>query len=182
LSLMAPLRRHSADASALADVQPGRGCRPGTVTLARDWTFKVEGLYGLCQPPQQTMFGQWTLKSVLFRGRDLLEAPMTFGRQAFTDVQVMFTNRRTELEWRVTDERAEPARIRRARVSSRQRQVERSVAHAADLRASPANLTQTVRHRQVGEAIFRALSFLPGWSWASGVAHRCSLAFSTPDG
>jgi hypothetical protein len=90
---------------------PDGGCRPGRVALARDWTFKVEGLYGPCQPPAQSMFGQWTLKSVIFKGRDLLEGPMTFeAGQVFSDVQVVFTNRRTELEWRVSDEQGEPTR------------------------------------------------------------------------
>jgi hypothetical protein len=36
---------------------------------------------------------------------------MTFeAGQIFSDVQVVFTNRRTELEWRVTDEQGEPTR------------------------------------------------------------------------
>jgi Carboxypeptidase regulatory-like domain len=125
---------------------PEGGCRPGTVKLASDWTFKVEGLYGLCQPPPQSMFGQWTLKSVLFRGRDLLEGPMTFeAGQAFTDVQVVFTNRRTELEWRVTDERAEPTREYVALVFPADKDKWKDLSRTLRTYVPPpANLTQTV--------------------------------------
>jgi hypothetical protein len=82
-----------------------RGCRIGQATIAQDWTFKVEGLSGTCGAPGQTSFGRWTLKAVMFRGENMLERTVTFEPgQQLTGVQVVVTDKRTDLEFRVSDE------------------------------------------------------------------------------
>jgi Carboxypeptidase regulatory-like domain len=82
-----------------------RSCRIGQATIGQDWTFKVEGLSGTCGSPAQTTFGRWTLKAVMFRGENLLERTVTFEPgQQLTGVQVIVTDKRTEMEFRVSDE------------------------------------------------------------------------------
>lgn len=86
-------------------------CRSGEATIAADWSFRVEGLGGTCAAPPMGMFGRWLLKSVLVNGDDLAAGPMTFGPgQQFRNVQVVVTDRRSELTFRVTDDKGEQTR------------------------------------------------------------------------
>ena len=84
---------------------PTRSCRMGQATIAQDWTFKVESISGTCGAPGQTSFGRWMLKAVMFRGENLLERTVTFEPgQQLTGVQVIVTDKRTDMEFRVSDE------------------------------------------------------------------------------
>jgi hypothetical protein len=86
-------------------------CRSGEATIAADWSFRIEGLAGTCAAPPMAMFGRWTLKNVLVNGNDLAEAPVTFASgQQFRNVQVIVTDRRSELSFRVTDDKGELTR------------------------------------------------------------------------
>ena len=86
-------------------------CRSGEATIAADWSFHVEGLAGTCSAPPFGMFGRWMLKAVLFDGADLAESPVTFEPgQQFRNVQVVVTDRRTELSFRVADDNGQPTR------------------------------------------------------------------------
>lgn len=86
-------------------------CRAGEAALAPDWSFRVAGLFGTCTAPMQSMFGRWNLKAVMHRGQDLLQRPLTFeAGQRFSDVQIVFTDRRTELTLGVTGEDGQPTR------------------------------------------------------------------------
>jgi hypothetical protein len=86
-------------------------CRSGEATIAADWSFHVEGLAGTCSAPPFGMFGRWMLKAVLFNGADLAESPVTFEPgQQFRNVQVVVTDRRTELSFRVADETGQATR------------------------------------------------------------------------
>jgi hypothetical protein len=83
--------------------QDNQGCRSGQAIVSPDWTFKVDGLWGTCSAPPQAMFGRWTLKSATRRGENLLEKTITFENgQHIDDVQLVFTDRRTELTLEVT--------------------------------------------------------------------------------
>ncbi len=74
----------------------GPGCRQGTVTIAADWTFNVEGLGGTCAASPQPMFGRWTVKSVVFRGQNIFDQQMTFeSGQHYNDIQIVVTDKRT---------------------------------------------------------------------------------------
>jgi hypothetical protein len=79
-------------------------CRSGQARVAADWTFKVDSLLGTCQPPSRLTFGRWTLKSATRGSQDLLEKPLTFeSGQHLDSIQLVFTDRKSELRFRVTD-------------------------------------------------------------------------------
>jgi hypothetical protein len=76
-----------------------------------DSTFGVEGLIGTCTAPLQPMFGRWMLKSVTVNGEDVLTRAIAFEPgQQFRDVQVVFTDRRSSMTFRVTDDAGQPTR------------------------------------------------------------------------
>lgn len=82
---------------ARADVQP-------------DLTFELRGLHGprrlvLERPP-----AGWALKSVLVNGIDVTDTPLPFGTadQSLSEVQVVVTNRLTELTGTAVDSRGQP--------------------------------------------------------------------------
>ena len=80
-------------------------CQGGQATIADDWTFKVEGLMGTCSATMRPTFGAWTVKSVTFRGRNVMDDSFTFEPgQHYGDVQIVVTDRRSEILLRVSDE------------------------------------------------------------------------------
>ncbi len=81
----------------------GPGCRSAKATIAADWTFKVEGLSGTCGAQPMGMFGRWTLKAVTIRGQNLLDQLVTFETgQQYTNVQIVVTDKRTQMDLRVS--------------------------------------------------------------------------------
>jgi hypothetical protein len=89
----------------------GPGCRAAEATIAADWSFKIEGLSGTCGAPPQSMFGRWTLKAVTFRGQNLLEHLVTFETgQQYTNVQVVVTDKRTQMDLRVSGDDGQATR------------------------------------------------------------------------
>lgn len=87
----------------------GGGIAQGEV--AADLTFVMSGIHGprrlsLDRPP-----AGWVLKSVLVNGIDATDAPLPFGTDddSIADVQVVLTNRLTELTGTATDARGQPA-------------------------------------------------------------------------
>jgi len=89
----------------------GPGCRQGTVTVAADWTFKVEGLGGTCAASPQPMFGRWTVKSVVFRGQNIFDQQMTFeSGQHYNDIQIVVTDKRTQIDLQVAGDDGQPTR------------------------------------------------------------------------
>lgn len=80
-------------------------CRAGEATISPDWTFKVEGLSGTCSQPPGQMFGPWNVKAVMINGDDIANAPFTFQPdQQLRNVQVIVTDKRSELVFHVTDD------------------------------------------------------------------------------
>jgi Carboxypeptidase regulatory-like domain len=89
----------------------GPGCRSAEATIAADWTFKVEGLGGTCGAQPMGMFGRWTLKAVTVRGQNLMDQLVTFETgQQYTNVQVVVTDKRTQMELRVSGDDGQPTR------------------------------------------------------------------------
>jgi hypothetical protein len=87
------------------------GCRSAQAQVADDWTFKVEGLIGTCAAPSSLIFGKWTLKSVQHRGEELLQRTITFEPgQQWSNLHLTFTDKRSELTFRVTDNRGQATR------------------------------------------------------------------------
>jgi len=86
-------------------------CRSGEATIAVDWTFKIEGLSGTCSQPPMANFGRWVLKSVLINGENAADGPITFQPdQQIRNVQVMVTDKRSEMVFHVSDESGQPTR------------------------------------------------------------------------
>ncbi len=66
---------------------------------------------GACGAPPTLTFGRWTLKAVTLRGQNLLEQPVTFETgQQYTNVQVVVTDKRTQMDLRVTGDDGQPTR------------------------------------------------------------------------
>jgi hypothetical protein len=86
-------------------------CRSGQAIIGPDWTFKIDGLLGTCTAAPQATFGRWTLKTVSYRGQNLIDRPYTFEQgQHYGNVEVVVTDRRTQVDLSVTDELGEPTR------------------------------------------------------------------------
>ena len=80
----------------------GPGCRSAEAVIAADWTFKVEGLGGTCAAQPTSMFGRWKLKAVTVRGQNLMDRLVTFETgQQYTNVQIVVTDKRTQMDLRV---------------------------------------------------------------------------------
>jgi len=80
-------------------------CQGGQAMIAADWTFKVEGLFGTCSGAMRPNYGAWMVKSVTFRGRNVMDESFTFEPgQHYGDVQIVLTDRRSEVLLRVSDE------------------------------------------------------------------------------
>ncbi len=89
------------------DMMPMAGSGPPRVK--DDWTFEMRGLSGsrlirFNGPPG------WTLKAVIVDGVDTIDAPIEFkGAEELAGVQIVVTNRATEISGRVTDDRGRTA-------------------------------------------------------------------------
>jgi hypothetical protein len=90
--------------------QDGAMCRSGRSDTAAGWTFTVVGVAGTCTATPGGS-GRWTIKAVMHDGVDLFDRPVTFEPgQHLRDVQVVLTDRRTELGFRVVDDSGQPTR------------------------------------------------------------------------
>jgi len=89
----------------------GRSCIPGALEVAADWSFKIEGLHGTCTNQATASFGRWILKSVSYDGDELLDRPIAFKPgQQYRNVQVVYTDRPSEVTFRVSDESGQQTR------------------------------------------------------------------------
>ncbi len=94
----------------LGTMTPNAGCRGGRSEVLPDWTFRIEGASGTCTI-MPSGAGRWTMKSAGRDDLDLLDRPIRIAPgQALPDVQVVFTDRRTELTVDVTDDHGLPTR------------------------------------------------------------------------
>lgn len=86
-------------------------CRSGQATIAPDWTFRIEGLSGTCSAPPMQMFGRWNIKAVVVNGENAAGAPITFQPgQQFRNVQVIVTDKRSDMVFHVSDESGQTTR------------------------------------------------------------------------
>ena len=86
-------------------------CRGGPVTVAPDWTFRADGLFGPCSLQPMAGFGRWMVKAVIYNGDNLLDAPYTFQQgQQLRNVQVIVTDKRSDITFRVADENGQSTR------------------------------------------------------------------------
>jgi hypothetical protein len=82
----------------------GQTCRYGSLTVAADWSFKIDGLTGTCRSaPSAPLTARWVLKSVILDGRDVLDDHVWFepGRH-YENVRIVVTDRRSQVRVRVS--------------------------------------------------------------------------------
>jgi hypothetical protein len=89
----------------------GPGCRSGRSELTADWTFTVEGVFGNCMARFNGGIGRWNVKAITHDGKDLMDRAVRFEQgQTLKDVEVILTDKRTELTLHVADEHGAPTR------------------------------------------------------------------------
>jgi hypothetical protein len=106
-----PLPQNSGQVGVEFHSTAGRVCGASPAQIAADWSFKIEGLVGTCANMPMFGFGRWMLKAVVYDGEDLVDRPVTFkAGQQYRNVQVVFTDRRSEIAFRVSDEGGQTTR------------------------------------------------------------------------
>ena len=89
----------------------GSLCQTGRSTLQPDWTFTVESVTGTCRANFAGSIPKWTLKAIMHDGKDLLDRSVQFDNgQQWKDVEIIFTDKRTELTLQVADEQGTTTR------------------------------------------------------------------------
>jgi hypothetical protein len=79
-------------------------------TINRDGSFTAENLWGACQIRTMGIDG-WQLKSIVHKETDVTTRPFSFSAgQRVSDVQVVFTDRLSDLSLEVTDDQGEPSK------------------------------------------------------------------------
>jgi hypothetical protein len=89
------------------DRSPLVGNPPASAGTRDDWTFEVAGISGPRLLRLTTAPRGWALKAVLLNGSDVTDKPLPFGTrdQSIADLEVVITDRTTELSGTVTDTR-----------------------------------------------------------------------------
>ena len=89
--------------------EPMMGVGPGKVES--DGSFRVNGLRGRRLFRLNGLSPAWTVKAVLLNGDDITDTPIEFkGDDETTGLQIVVTDRVSEINGRVTDARGEPTR------------------------------------------------------------------------
>ena len=84
----------------------GSMCRSRQLEITPDWTFVLDGLFGTCTARSFGSLGPWLVKSVLVDGKDWLDEPIAFAPgQQMRGVEIVMSDKTTELMFHVTDER-----------------------------------------------------------------------------
>jgi hypothetical protein len=106
---------------ALSSMPADTMCNQGRSEVFPDWTFRIDGAMGSCSI-MPTGIGRWILRSARREDLNLLDQPVRLAPgQTLRDIEVVFTDRRTELVLDVTDEHGLPTRDFVALVFSRDR-------------------------------------------------------------
>jgi hypothetical protein len=135
----------------------GGMCRQAQATIAPDWTFKIEGLGGFCSATPQSMFGRWSLKAVMFRGENLMEQSIFFDAgQQYTNLQVVVTDKRTQIDFNVTDDSGQATAEFVALVFPVNKEKWTQPARIRFYTPPPPMLVQAARSGQVGPALLNA--------------------------
>jgi protocatechuate 3,4-dioxygenase beta subunit len=80
-----------------ADVQP-------------DGTFEIMSVFGPTLIQAQPQRSDWYVKSVFFKGQDIVDTPFDFGSGAFRDIEVVISTTGATVTGRVIDDRSAPVR------------------------------------------------------------------------
>ena len=85
--------------------------RPATANIHADWTFEMAGINGPRRLQLIRTPAGWTLKEIRVSGIDVTDRPLSFGRteQSLTDVEVVLTDRISEVSGTIADTNDRPA-------------------------------------------------------------------------
>ena len=87
----------------------GTGCRMGRSDLGANWTFSVDGLLGTCVAEVSSSLGLLAARAVMVNDVDLMDQPVSFqSGQQLRNVEVIVTDKQTDLTFHVTDARGQP--------------------------------------------------------------------------
>ncbi len=91
------------------DRTPLRGYGPLSVDVQPDGSFETTTVFGPTLIQAQPQRNDWYVKSVLFKGQDLVDTPFDFGGSGtFRDIEVVISAAGATVTGRVTDDRAAP--------------------------------------------------------------------------
>jgi protocatechuate 3,4-dioxygenase beta subunit len=84
---------------------------PANADVHPDWTFEIRGVNGPRRLHLKGAPSEWTLKEIRVNGIDVTDRPLAFGKidQSLTDVEVVLTDRVTEVRAAIVDDHARPA-------------------------------------------------------------------------
>lgn len=94
------------------DRAPANGGSIARAEVRADLSFEVTGVHGPRRIGTERIVSGWGLKSVIANGADITDTPVDFGTasESLNDVQVILTNRLTEILATVVDSRGQPTR------------------------------------------------------------------------
>jgi hypothetical protein len=88
------------------DRSPARGNLPQTVDAQPDGSFQTTAMFGPTLIQVQPQRNDWYVKSVLFRGQDLVDTPVDFGvNTTVRGIEVVISTTGATVTGRVTDDR-----------------------------------------------------------------------------
>ena len=84
---------------------------PASADIRDDWTFAVAGVNGPRRLQLQRAPGEWMLKAIRVNGIEITDRPLAFGKsdQSLVDVEVVLTDRITEISGKIVDDKAQAA-------------------------------------------------------------------------
>lgn len=86
------------------DQDPSAMARTSSAMVKADWTFELKGLAGRRMLRAMNLPAGWTLKSVMVDGSDVIDSGLELkAGEEQVDVQVVLTNRKTEISGSVQD-------------------------------------------------------------------------------
>ncbi len=95
----------------MGPVEDGDDCRPSRPSrVADDGTFEMKNIFGTCLMRVGQSLGRWSLKAIRHRGTEITDRAIRFDNGIdVRDVQVVFTDRVSQITADVTDDRGAPA-------------------------------------------------------------------------
>lgn len=82
----------------------GEGVNSPQPAVRSDWTFELSGLHGPLVLAGGGM-NNWGIKTISVGGSDLTESPIDFSKGDVEDIEVLLTNRYSEVAGRITESR-----------------------------------------------------------------------------
>lgn len=93
------------------DRSPYRAFGPQSVDIQPDGSFETTSVFGPSLIQAQLQRNDWYVKSVLFKGQDIVDAPFDFGASGtFSDIDVVISTTGATVTGRVADDRGAPVR------------------------------------------------------------------------